>query len=115
MYLSPSLAIVILWLHVIAACVWIGGQVTLGMLVPVIRSDRDALADATRRFGWLGWSAFALLILTGLYNMHHIGISFSNMNANPTARTLSLKLGFVVLSGIAAAVHSLLPRLMPRS
>lgn len=112
MYLSPSPQIAVLWIHIIAACVWIGGQITLGMLVPLLRSDRELVLAAARRFGWLAWSAFAVLIVTGLFNMHEIGVSLSNLNATPTSRTLSLKLAFVILSGLAAVAHSLLPRLM---
>lgn len=112
MYLSPSWPILVLWLHIIAACVWIGGQITLGMLVPLLRSDRQLVLAAARRFGWLGWSAFAVLIATGVVNMHEIGVSFTALNATPTGRTLSLKLALVIISGLAAAAHSLLPRLM---
>lgn len=113
MYLSPSSQILVLWLHIVAACVWIGGQIVLGALVPLLRSDRELVMAAARRFGWLGWSAFAVLIVTGLINMHEIGISFAHLNATATSRTLSLKLGLVIISGLAAAAHSLLPRLMP--
>jgi putative copper export protein len=112
MYLAPSSQIVVLWIHIIAACVWIGGQITLGMLVPVLRVDRDLVTAAARRFGWLGWTAFAVLIITGLINMHEIGVSLTNLSANPTSRTLSLKLAFVIISGLAAAIHSFLPRFM---
>lgn len=113
MYLAPSTQIVVLWIHIVAACVWIGGQITLGMLVPLLRADRDMVTAAARRFGWLGWSAFAVLIVTGLINMHEVGVSLAHLNANPTSRTLSLKLIFVIVSGLAAAIHSLLPRFMP--
>jgi uncharacterized membrane protein len=113
MYLAPSSQIFVLWIHIIAACVWIGGQITLGLLVPLLRADRDLVTAAARRFGWLGWSAFVVLIVTGLINMHEIGVSLSNLNANPTSRTLSLKLTLVIISGLAAAVHSLLPRIIP--
>lgn len=112
MYLAPSSQIVVLWIHIIAACVWIGGQITLGMLVPVLRGDRELVVAAARRFGWLGWSAFAVLIVTGLINMHEIGVSLTHLNANPTSRTLSLKLTLVIISGLAAATHSFLPRFM---
>ncbi len=112
MYLAPSPQIAVLWIHIIAACVWIGGQITLGMLVPLLRFDRDLVLAAARRFGWLGWSAFAVLIVTGVINMHEIGVSFTHLNATPTSRTLSLKLTLVIISGLAAAAHSLLPRLM---
>jgi putative copper export protein len=114
MYLAPSSQIVVLWIHILAACIWIGGQITLGMLIPLLRADRDLVTAAARRFGWLGWSAFAALIVTGLINMNEIGVSLFNLGANPTSRTLSLKLALVIISGLAAALHSLLPRLMPR-
>jgi putative copper export protein len=55
------------------------------------------------------------LIVTGLVNMHEIGISFTDLNATPAGRTLSLKLALVIVSGLAAAAHSLLPHLMPES
>jgi hypothetical protein len=62
----------------------------------------------------VGWSAFAILIVTGLINMNEIGVSLTDLNVDATSRTLSLKLTFVILSGLAAALHSLLPHVMRR-
>ena len=99
-------AVFVLWIHVIAACVWIGGQITLGMLMPALRVDRAIMSGAAKRFGNYAWVAFALLIITGIINMHEAGISWSNLNGTPEARTLSIKLLFVLLSGTAAAAHA---------
>jgi uncharacterized membrane protein len=46
MYLAFSSEIVVLWIHIIAGCVWIGGQITLGMLVPVLRGQPDLVTAA---------------------------------------------------------------------
>lgn len=103
----------VLWIHVLAACVWIGGQITLGMVIPMLRSSPDLMRHIARRFQNLAWAAFAVLIVTGLINMHDAGISLSNLNTNAESRTLSIKLLFVIISGAAAAIHAywLTPRM----
>jgi putative copper export protein len=106
MFLAPHWAAINLWLHVMAATVWIGGQITLGLLVPLLRRDRDLLIASARRFQVGAWVAFAVLVITGIINMHNAGMGIADLNATPAGRTLSLKLGFVLLSGVAAAVHA---------
>jgi putative copper export protein len=97
---------VVLWIHVLAACIWIGGQITLGMVMPSLRTIPDVMRDVARRFQYLAWGAFAILIVTGLVDMHEAGISLAHLNATPQARTLSIKLVFVIISGVAAALHA---------
>ena len=68
--LADALTIVRLSLHVFAACVWVGGQVTLGGLVPTLRREApQVLAGVARAFARLAWPAYALLILTGVWNV----------------------------------------------
>lgn len=95
-----------LWLHIVAATVWIGGQITLGVLVPVLRRQPVILRDAALRFQWPAWTAFAVLVLTGLINMHNASIPTAHLTDTPRGRTLSLKLVFVLISGLAAAGHA---------
>jgi putative copper export protein len=96
----------VLWIHVLAACIWIGGQITLGMMMPMLRTVPDVMRDIARRFQNLAWGAFAILIVTGLINLHDAGISLTSLNATPQSRTLSIKLIFVFISGTAAALHA---------
>jgi putative copper export protein len=96
----------VLWIHVLAACIWIGGQITLGMVMPMLRTVPDVMRNVARRFQNLAWGAFAILIVTGLINMHEAGISLANLNATLQSRTLSIKLVFVFISGAAAALHA---------
>jgi len=102
-----------LFLHVLAATVWVGGQVTLGVVIPALRPAADdpdpeaaraRIRAVARRFQVAAWAAFAVLLLTGVWNLTalHVGDQSSAWLA-----TLMAKLGCVAISGIAAAVHIL--------
>lgn len=93
-----------LTLHVLAACVWVGGQLTMVGLLPVVRSlGPDAPRAAARAFNRLAWPAFGVLVLTGVWNLLevHVGDRDTAYHA-----TLGVKLLVVALSGSAAAVHA---------
>jgi len=67
----------VVWLHILAAIVWIGGMFFLPLvLVPVLRHHdaalRAALLDAVgRRFRVVGWIAIGVLLVTGVWNLHN--------------------------------------------
>ena len=93
-----------LFLHVTAATVWVGGQLTLLGLLPVLRElGPDAPKAAARRFNVIAWSAFAVLFVTGLWNLlaESPGSRGTAWNA-----TLGLKLVMVAATGMAAAFHA---------
>ena len=93
-----------LFLHVLAATVWVGGQLTLGALVPALRgAGADVPRIAARAFGRVAWSAFAVLVVTGIWNI--AAAPHSDTKENGYQATLGIKLGFVVLSGLAAWWH----------
>jgi putative copper export protein len=56
----------VLWLHVLAACVWMGGQVTVAAVLPLLRGAEGLAAAAGRRYQLVAWPAFTVLALTGL-------------------------------------------------
>lgn len=92
-----------LFLHVLAATIWVGGQLTLAALVPVLRGfDRDVPRAAARRFNQVAWVAFAVLIVTGVWNM--VAVRDDDHGAYET--TLTVKLAVVAVSGVAAALHA---------
>ena len=101
---SPSLETVRLFLHVIAAAVWVGGQVVLGALVPTIRRVApDALKAVARAYARVAWPAFGVLVVTGLWNLMAIDVT-----ALDTAQqaTVLVHVAIGLLSGMFAAVHS---------
>jgi len=101
--LSVSLDTVRLFLHILAATVWVGGQITLAGLVPGLRAlSPDAPRAAARRFNRIAWPAFAVLVLTGMWN-----VAAARPGDNlPWDVTLAVKLVVVAVSGIAALLHS---------
>jgi putative copper export protein len=91
-----------LFLHVLAATVWVGGQITLAALVPALRrAGADVPRAAANAFNRVAWPAFGVLILTGIWNMLAEGDQGSAYQ-----RTLVLKLVLVAVSGGSAYLHA---------
>lgn len=103
--LSPTTDTVRLFLHVVAASIWVGGQVVLAGLVPGLRRVHpDATKVAARAFARVAWPAFAVVVLTGLWNLGDIDVA----NTTTTYQiTLFLKIALAMASGAAAAVHQI--------
>jgi putative copper export protein len=92
------------FLHVTAATVWVGGQLTLAGLVPGLRNvSPDAPRLVARRFNRIAWVAFAVLVATGIWNILAIDPTWSS----EYGVTLTVKLVVVVVSGTAAFLHSI--------
>jgi putative copper export protein len=91
-----------LFLHVLAATIWVGGQLTLAALVPVLRRfGADAPGAAARRFNQVAWTAFGVLIVTGIWNI----VAVRSQISGSYRTTLIVKLAVVVVSGVTAALH----------
>ena len=101
--LSVSWDTIRLFLHVLAATIWVGGQLVLAALVPVLRRFGDAVTAAARRFNQVAWTAIGVLIVTGIWNIAAVSPQISHSASYRT--TLIVKLVVVVISGITAALH----------
>ena len=101
--LAVSWDTVRLFLHVLAATVWVGGQITLAALVPVLRRlGAEIPRAAARRFNQVAWPAFAVLVITGIWNI----IAVRSQVTGSYETTLVVKLIVVAISGISAALHA---------
>jgi len=102
--LAVSWDTVRLFLHVLAATIWVGGQLVLAALVPVLRRfGAEALGAAARRFNQVAWTAFGVLVITGIWNVVAV---WSQVSTSASYRTtLIVKLAVVVVSGVTAALH----------
>jgi putative copper export protein len=103
--LSVTVTDVRLFLHVLAATVWVGGQLTLAGLVPVLRrAGADVPKAVAQQFNRIAWPAFGVLIVTGVWN---IAADHDEIHHNADFRnTLWAKLVFVALSGVSAYLHT---------
>jgi len=90
-------------LHVLAATVWVGGQFTVAGLLPTIRTlGDDAPKKVARALGRLLWPAYALLVVTGFWNIGALEVK----NASTAWRTvLWIKIAVVLLAGVAVFLH----------
>ncbi|MEO3787723.1 hypothetical protein ABGB12_30725 [Actinocorallia sp. B10E7] len=99
--LSVSLDTIRVFLHVLAATIWVGGQLTLGALVPALRGFEGVTKVAARRFNMVAWPAFIVLFITGIWNMASLGDDVGDAYK----MTLNVKMAFVLLSGLGAFMH----------
>ncbi len=97
-----------MFLHVLAATVWVGGQLVLGGIVPVVRAEagRDVTVAVARRFALLSWPAFAVSTFTGIWNA--LDIPFEDY-PNSYKAVFGAKMTCFLITGGGAALHSLLP------
>lgn len=57
-------------LHVTAAAIWVGGQITVAGLLPTVRGfGGDATKKVARAFGMVSGPAFLVLLATGVWNV----------------------------------------------
>lgn len=102
------------FLHILSVTVWVGGQIVVAGLIPLLRrADRNAgpIADgqstlaqqAARRFGRIAWPFFALAIITGLWSIGELEWSAST----GLWKTLFfVKMALVAASGVGAWLHA---------
>ena len=94
--------VVLLTLHVLAATIWVGGQIVLAALTgPLRRAAPAAIAPAARAYAWVAWPAFAVLVGTGAGLLARAGDT-----SDAYKMTLMVKMVFVLLSGVGAALHT---------
>ena len=101
--LASALDGVRLSLHVLAAAVWVGGQATMAGLVPAARGlGQGAARTLARAFGRIQWPAYAVLVLTGFWNVSAVHAG----QPHAWQVVLGVKIAVVALAGVSAYLHS---------
>lgn len=102
--LAPALSSLRLSLHVLAASVWVGGQIVLAGLVPTARSlSGEAPKAIARAFARLSWPAYAVLVATGFWN---IAAVHPSEQSGAWKVVLGVKIAVVALAGVSAFLHT---------
>jgi uncharacterized membrane protein len=115
-----SFRVFILWLHLLAAVVWIGGLCFQLLVLPPALARSAGMRERLRLglsleayFRFIVWPAVGVVLLTGLYNvMNVLYLTTLSGGRMPSTfvRVLSWKLGCVVLMIILQAVAHLVLR-----
>ena len=93
-----------IFLHIISICGWVGGQLLMVSLVPVLRKiSPDAPRLAAERFGRFAWTFLLLALITGIWIIFEIELSNKD---SAYQITLFIKLLLVAVSGASALIHS---------
>ena len=113
------------WLHILAAAVWLGGMVFLALvLVPIVRRP-EYREHASRlvhlsgmRFRTVGWICLGTLVVTGFVNLDYRGIGWAALSnagvwATPFGSLLGWKLLVVTVILALSLVHDF--RIGPRA
>lgn len=104
------------WLHILAATVWIGGMFFLVLVVVpwLRRGDRSMagafLRETGQRFRTVGWACFAILVVTGTFNLWVRGVRLSDFFRTewlsaPFGKALIWKLGLFLVVLAVSAFH----------
>lgn len=106
-----------LFLHVMAAILWIGGMLFITLVIaPFLRSLNDRKQQSMlyqaigTRYRFWGWVAIVILLITGPINLYLMGIS-PLLIFNPTFHgtdygfALMMKLGFVFIIVASSLLH----------
>ena len=106
--------ITVLWVHLIAAMVWIGGMAFLTIIAaPSLKRSAPPevqpilYKDIGRRFKLVGWICIFILILTGPINIYHHITShhMTDDGGDSFHGVFVLKLGLVLIMILLSLVH----------
>jgi uncharacterized membrane protein len=95
----------VLWIHLLAMALFVGGQLFLGLaVVPTYVAQggqsgpaHEWMQPIARRFGWASLGALALALITGAMMASHLNLWSDS--------AMSAKLGLVVVAIVLTCIH----------
>jgi uncharacterized membrane protein len=111
---------VVRFAHLLAASIWIGGQITLFLAVPPIRrslgdGSREVLRTVARRYGLVAGPSLLVLLVTGLMQADHLGIAVLDPGAGGDSRLVFEKLVLLLAMVALTGAHGVLGARIGRS
>ena len=94
-----------IFIHILSVTVWVGGQIVMLSLLPVLRAAGvDGLpAQAAQAFQRVAWPAFGVAVITGIWNIFAVDIENATGGYNAV---FGIKFLLVLASGAAAWIHA---------
>ena len=102
--LAPSLETFRLFLHVLAASVWVGGQISLAGIVPALRKNHpESTKTVARAFSRVAWTSLVLVFVTGIWNLIEGDVQDASWSYTST---VVAHIALAVAAGLAVAAHT---------
>jgi len=110
------LYLISVWIHILAATVWIGGMLFLVLVVvPWLRQGDRAnaavfLRETGQRFRNVGWTCFGILLVTGTFNLWVRGVRLSDFAnvawlSSPFGKAVLVKLAAFAMVLMVSLIH----------
>ena len=102
--IQPTLNSIRTYLHILAVCVWLGGQIVLAGVVPRLRkSNPEALTNIAKGYAAIAWPAMILIVFTGAWGLSAVDVA---NNSTEYMVTFGFKMLLVAMAVIATLIHS---------
>jgi putative copper export protein len=102
--IQPTLNSIRTYLHILAVCVWHGGQIVLAGVVPKLRkSNPEALTNIAKGYAAIAWPAMILIVFTGAWGLAAVDVA---NNSTEYMVTFGIKMLLVAMAVIATLIHS---------
>lgn len=102
--IQPTLDSLRISLHLLGVAVWVGGQIVLSGIVPLMRREHpDATGTLARGFARVAWPMFLVVVLTGVWGFADVEPA---TRSTAYSVTFGVKMLLVAATAIAALVHS---------
>jgi putative copper export protein len=102
--IQPTLNSLRTYLHILAVCVWLGGQVVLAGIVPKLRKNHPgALTNVAKGYASIAWPAMILIVFTGAW-----GLAATDTSNQSTEYMVTFGIKMLLVAGtvIATLIHS---------
>ena len=102
--IQPTLNSLRTYLHLLAVCVWLGGQVVLAGVVPKLRkTNPESLTNIAKGYASIAWPAMILIVFTGAW-----GLAATDTANQSTEYMVTFGVKMLLVAGavIATLIHS---------
>jgi putative copper export protein len=104
---------ILTWIHLIAAAIWVGGSIFIGIVFsPILKTITTSVEERIqvmikvgKRFNKVAVPALIILMITGLYNSHLLLSKPDLLMATSYGMFLTIKIILVIALIITYAVH----------
>ncbi len=104
---------IITWIHLIAAAIWVGGSIFIGIVFsPILKTITTSIEERIqimikvgKRFNKIAVPSLIILMITGLYNSHLLLSKPDLLMATSYGIFLTIKIVLVIALIITYAIH----------